>query len=444
MQLNLKTITILSLCFFPLASLSQHNNRAARNLHFNFANPGARALGIGGAFTGMADDATAVLANPAGLIQIRKASVTIETRYIHEKYDVPFYGGNIVQQNLFDFDFEFENKSFSNSKFQIPFFSYVLPLENFSLGVFYQVQADVQRDYTTDTVYVFPLDQAVDQIHFFPSHDRVDITMEDLGLSIARKLGEHVSVGLSVFYSQMDYMANSTLLLENSIEESIPVDQLAEGKDNGVGGVLGLLVNPNNWLSAGVSYKAQPSFDYTLQLDQTVELWQDNFLKEHFFKVPDALSFGLAYRVTDFTLIMLDVQRIFYSQLTDDLVDFNGLEDVTQAIEDGTELHFGIERLFSDLIAGRPLALRLGYWQEPYHAPLNNIEDNQILQGSYTSGNDMNVRDAFFLHQFKKDIDHYNVGIGLGWNRQLHFDFACDLADETVCFSFSTVYRLKK
>jgi hypothetical protein len=33
---------------------------------FNFNNPGARALGMGGAFVAVADDATAVIANPAG------------------------------------------------------------------------------------------------------------------------------------------------------------------------------------------------------------------------------------------------------------------------------------------------------------------------------------------------------------------------------------------
>ena len=39
--------------------------------HFNLQNPGARAMGIGGAFISLADDSTAAQANPAGLTQLR-------------------------------------------------------------------------------------------------------------------------------------------------------------------------------------------------------------------------------------------------------------------------------------------------------------------------------------------------------------------------------------
>lgn len=42
-----------------------------RTLNFNFITPGARALGFGGAFIALADDATAAEANPAGFIWIR-------------------------------------------------------------------------------------------------------------------------------------------------------------------------------------------------------------------------------------------------------------------------------------------------------------------------------------------------------------------------------------
>ena len=37
---------------------------------FSFSNPGARSLGMGGAFVGLADDATAAYTNPAGLTQL--------------------------------------------------------------------------------------------------------------------------------------------------------------------------------------------------------------------------------------------------------------------------------------------------------------------------------------------------------------------------------------
>ncbi len=50
------------------------------NLQFSFSNPGARSLAMGGAFAGLADDATAAYANPAGLIQLYRPEVSAEFR----------------------------------------------------------------------------------------------------------------------------------------------------------------------------------------------------------------------------------------------------------------------------------------------------------------------------------------------------------------------------
>src|SRR6201982_695864 len=49
-------------------------------LQFNFGNPGARSLGMGGAFIGLADDASAAEANPAGLTILRKKEFSVEAR----------------------------------------------------------------------------------------------------------------------------------------------------------------------------------------------------------------------------------------------------------------------------------------------------------------------------------------------------------------------------
>jgi long-subunit fatty acid transport protein len=48
---------------------------------FNFNNPGARALGMGGAFVAVADDATAVIANPAGLVILQRPELSAEVKF---------------------------------------------------------------------------------------------------------------------------------------------------------------------------------------------------------------------------------------------------------------------------------------------------------------------------------------------------------------------------
>ncbi len=49
-------------------------------LQFDFLNPGAKSLALGGAFVGLADDATATFANPAGLTQLGASELSIEGR----------------------------------------------------------------------------------------------------------------------------------------------------------------------------------------------------------------------------------------------------------------------------------------------------------------------------------------------------------------------------
>ena len=51
-----------------------------QGLQFNFSPPGARSLGMGGAFLARADDATAAYANPAGLTNLFSSEVSLEYR----------------------------------------------------------------------------------------------------------------------------------------------------------------------------------------------------------------------------------------------------------------------------------------------------------------------------------------------------------------------------
>ena len=61
------------------------------SIPFNLANPGARSMGLGGAFLGSADDATAAYTNPAGLTQLVTPEVSAEAR--HTAYSLPYVNG---------------------------------------------------------------------------------------------------------------------------------------------------------------------------------------------------------------------------------------------------------------------------------------------------------------------------------------------------------------
>jgi hypothetical protein len=52
-----------------LATATVEAQAGFTTFQFSFSNPGARSMGLGGAFVALADDATAAFANPAGLVQ---------------------------------------------------------------------------------------------------------------------------------------------------------------------------------------------------------------------------------------------------------------------------------------------------------------------------------------------------------------------------------------
>src|ERR1051325_10035420 len=75
---------ICTLLALPLAAQNT-DIESLSGLQFNFGNPGARSLGMGGAFLGLADDASAAEANPAGLTILRKPEFSIEGRNFEEQ-----------------------------------------------------------------------------------------------------------------------------------------------------------------------------------------------------------------------------------------------------------------------------------------------------------------------------------------------------------------------
>ncbi len=83
--------------------------------------PGARSLGLGGAFAALADDATAAFANPAGLHQIARPEVSIELRVLAE------------------FDETGSQTDFPEAVSGVGFVSFVYPIKDWSFA-FYRNQ----------------------------------------------------------------------------------------------------------------------------------------------------------------------------------------------------------------------------------------------------------------------------------------------------------------
>lgn len=445
-----KTALIILTVIAPAALLGQHNNRATRDLQFRFGNPGARSLGFGGAFIGLADDATAPMANPAGMTRTSKRSFSLELNHTSMENHIPYQSGSVVQRNLFEFDFQLESSEAPEDTFQIPYLAVVFPKGNFRYGFFAHQQANLNRNYRTDAILVCDFSNGfhpdcpptAETGQYPPSTDVLDLQIVNAGVSGAWLLGDTFSIGMSLFYSDMDYQADSTLELPQ-VGRVVTVDRFARGEDTDWGGLMGVLWQATEELSVGAVYKRQPEFSYTAELikSEPVPLYPDDFSKQGLFKIPDSIGLGLSIRAAEHVTINLDANRVYYSQITDDLIDFTLANTgdgttIVQTMPDVTELHVGLEYIFTG--AANPISLRVGYWFEPYHAAVNNVEDNQVLEGPLDGPY---FRDIFFLHQFEEDQHHYSLGLGWTLGRKFQLDVAYEVADAGDTATASGIYR---
>ena len=71
---------VLAIGLLATSTSAQTNDKINAGIQFNFSSPGARSLAFGGAFVGLADDATAAFTNPAGLTNLSLPEVALEVR----------------------------------------------------------------------------------------------------------------------------------------------------------------------------------------------------------------------------------------------------------------------------------------------------------------------------------------------------------------------------
>ena len=458
----------LLLAVTPL--LAQNDLQANVNLQFRFVNPGARAQALGGAFVGLADDTTAIFSNPAGLTQMSRATLVLEGNLTERKNNIPFYSGAIRQTNLQDFDFDLQGRNFKKKTASIPFVGYVAPKGRIKWGVFLAEQGNFERSFETLGVAFpsYPRDVGRTVLTFFPPSDNfTNIQLRTLGFSLAGKLTSTLSAGVTVSYNQFDYQSGGTFRFPN-LEELFPdttfsPNELAvfrqlygeeygevalDGKDEKPAIYAGLLLKPTERFSVGLAYKQQPSFDYNTSVrsrDGNFE-WEEPVLGDAVFNIPDSYALGISFRPNDLTVFSMEVNRILYSELSDDHTQFfdssNDPIGASQFTPDVTEYHIGVEYVMVNF--AYPLSLRAGYFHEPYHAAQNTVLDTQLLF-RYLNQNNTQTQDsrgAAFLHRFAQDLNHLTVGLGLTVGDVI-FDLSADVDDENKSYSLSSIYRFQ-
>lgn len=468
----MKSTRIWLLALVSSTLLAQNDFHGNVNLQFRFANPGARAQAMGGAFVGLADDTTAIFANPGGIAQIRATTAVLEGNHLRRDNPIPFYAGRITQTDLQDFRFDLESRNFATSTNSVPFAGYVNPKGRLKWGVFYATQIDYERGFDTGGIAIplFPGGRyvSVNQLEFFPpSINTVSVQMRTLGGTFAGKVSEHLSLGMTIGYNQLDYEGSGIFNFPN-LELLFPDVRFSArdlaalrplygmtfsevgmaGDDQQLSAFAGMLYAPTERFSCGLAYKYQPSFDYdyTRRIRDSDFEWLPQDSGQAEFSVPDSYSAGLSFKPSDFFTLSVEVNRILYSELSDDLLVFfpdpNDPIAASQSAPDVTEYRAGAEYVLAS--GTYPVAFRLGYWHDPYHAMQNDVLDTQLLY-RYLNENGTQVqspRATAFLHRFAQDLNHLTFGLGVTVGDVI-VDLSADIDDLDESYSLSSIYRFR-
>jgi len=127
-----------------------------------FTSPGARSIGLGGAFAAIADDATAAFANPAGLVQILRPELSIELRFTSSLEDSAFDPGQDISG--------------------LGFFSFVFPTQRWALALYSHQLGSVAFGYE------------------YPAIAVREFTVRTYAAAAAFEMNEHLSLGAGLSY----------------------------------------------------------------------------------------------------------------------------------------------------------------------------------------------------------------------------------------------------
>jgi long-chain fatty acid transport protein len=453
------TVAVVSACL--LATTPAHaitNIEANAGPQFNFVNPGARSLAMGGAFVGLADDSTAAYSNPAGLGQLSRREWSIEVR--HSTLEtLSARSGRLEGQPPTGIGLDtvsgIQTQETSADIDNLSFLAFALPLEHGTVAMYRHELANFQAHFTS----LGPFAQTVDDepiprnTRLQPAINDVDLRIVTLGVAGSWRINSAWMVGASVNYYKFDFDTLTRRYTTDANGDGVvtPLENLTvldfsdaalnsistqNGDTSDIGVNLGVLWQPNDRWSFGAVYRQGPKFDY----DFAVPLHPyETFAGESDFVVPDSWGVGVAYTPSESWRIGLDLMRVEYSDHTDHVEGQGRDREIFYlGLSDSTEIRLGAE--YTNANAEHPYSIRFGAWHEPAHQ-MHFVGELVPLSDSITPVElDNNSRKALFIPG--KDANHVTAGYGVVF-KKFQVDTAFDVSPRARIFSLSMVYYLK-
>jgi long-subunit fatty acid transport protein len=437
---------------------------------FDFSLPGARARGMGGAFVAIADDASSVYSNPAGLTSLFRPEVSIEARVWNLRYFALDRGhafGNPTGRG-YDTIAGVEEKEFSNTIFYPAFISVVYPSGRWALGLYHHRLVSYEMDHEVRGIYfdcngggrgptgappfceqgVFG--DGIDRI--FPQRQSYKLGITGSGGGFAFNVTDGFKLGVSAQVFHFDIQRQGLVYgargehkfaAPDWSHRNIEIFGVRTGKDWGFGVNAGALWDLSSQFTIGGTFRQGQTFHYRTQsmsgaangADPGI-LFLDN--KETPFRVPDTWAAGVAFKPSNAWRIGFEYDLVKYSQLKDNYVNTSLPEEWPEAqvlrdhvkVDDSHQFRVGGE--YSRTVGGQLLSFRAGLWSDPFHQPYFEITDPATGLPSPQWALTLPKRD---------DQMHYSGGFGMATPRRLQIDFAIDHSKSVTTYSVSSILR---
>lgn len=426
-------------------ALAQTDIEVNGGVQFNFSRPGARSLGMGGASVGLDGDPGAAFSNPGGLTTLARPEASVEGRswrYTSLFTDsgrllgTPSGHGIDTVSGLVDGEAKDDASGLSSAFL-------VYPKGHWAIGAYYVSNVKVSTSYRTQGAFS-------DVYRLFPTSNRYDLKIDSFGGSIAYRIANIASIGVSVMQYHMTFSSLTERYEFTGIgctacdlpgqafgppdfsSRNLNNQQTQNGDSKNVAFAFGFTEKLGEKIRIGYSYRKGPTFKFDAVNRGGNEFNNADTVFSSApgtFHMPDVLSLGGSFRPGKTTTISAEYKLVRYALLADRfalLLTYPAPAPTSSQFssDNANEFHLGIEHvLLSD--TKNPVAVRIGGWYDPQHGVYFNA-DPSITAGLAT---------ARFP---KRDSQlHGSGGLGLTVAERFRIDAAVDVSKRVSTGSVS-------
>jgi hypothetical protein len=423
----------LGLAFTPLMVQAQALNPAQYYLlaeqsrtAFTVQGAGARAIGTGGAFIAVADDATAVSFNPAGLAQLLRPEVSLVGQGVSRDLSLTGFQGQPPDQGT-----TFTDTWSKNTHARPTFASFAVPWKRNGLNYTFLLSYQRLFDFTATSAAAYQgtasggstVQNVAQQVR---QSGGIDLYSVALGAELSSRI--LVGIALNDWAGRSGFQYGSTAQTSGvGVPFSSVLAQTSEFR--GINANLGLIWR-SQWLNLGVVYRTPFTASYTFtnsysSVDSTsfVPTVQTGPQTTSKVNWPETLGFGFGLHPDPRLLITADWSHTPWSRAHYSApgTPYDGLNwfdyQNPTATRDTTDVHAGTEWIayLGDSVV---IPLRAGAFREPQPVVDVVTGTQRVLQG-WTTGFGIKFKDLTFDLAYKyahdqRYVSRYNTDAPVG------------------------------